>query len=454
MRKQGRKKDSGSGVGVQHNKTGEMKTDSGNLSLMEEVVADGNIREAIKRVKKNKGAPGVDSMSVDEVEAHLSRHWDSIKDKLLVGMYIPAPILRVEIPKPGKKEKRKLGIPTVQDRVIQQAILQVIQGLFDPDFSDNSFGFRPKRSAHDALARAKKHVQAGYNWVVDIDLEKFFDRVNHDMLMSRVARKVKDKTLLKTIRRYLKAGIMEHGVVVTNDEGTPQGGSLSPLLSNILLDDLDKELERRGHRFVRYADDCNIYVRSEKSSGRVLESVSHFLEKKLKLKVNRQKSSHGPSSQSSFLGFHIYLEENMVKIGICPNRLKFFRQKLKILLKRGRGSNIQWFVEYKLKAVLRGWLNYFRLCEEEAPFRKLDAWLRHRIRLLYWRQWKRARTRFRKLIKLGLRIKKPAWFKLRSLGPWRASQHVRVNNAMNLAFFDKLGLYSLLKKWKEYRMVQ
>jgi group II intron reverse transcriptase/maturase len=305
------------------------------------------------------------------------------------------------------------------------------------------------------LSRAKDYVNEGYLWVVDIDLEKFFDRVNHDMLMSRVARKVLDKHLLRVIGRYLKAGILENGVVVTNEEGTPQGGPLSPLLSNILLDDLDKELESRGHKFVRYADDCNVYVRSEKAACRVLNSLTRFISGRLKLRVNEDKSATGRTGQRKFLGFCVYRKADWsAGLRLYEQRVKDFRQKVKILLKRCRGSNVEWFVRKKLNLVLRGWFNYFRIVDVGEIFRSLDSWIRHRLRVIYWRQWKKPRTRIRKLVYLGLRLPTAVKVVTRSDGPWKSSMSFSVNIAMNVRYFCNLGLFSLHQKWLEYRKAE
>ncbi len=369
-------------------------------NLMEAVVERENMLNAFRRVVGNKGAAGVDAMSVDELKPYLQTHWERIKEQLLEGSYQPQPVRRVEIPKPGGKGMRKLGVPTVVDRLIQQALHQALNPLFDLDFSAHSYGFRSGRSAHQALCQAREHVASGRRWVVDLDLEKFFDRVHHDVLMSRVARKVGDKRVLCLIRRYLQAGIMEGGLVSQPTMGTPQGGPLSPLLSNILLDDLDKELERRGHRFCRYADDVNVYVASRRAGQRVLNSIEKFLTHRLHLRVNRQKSAVDRPWKRKFLGYSMTWHKRP-RLKVALSSVKRLRMVLKKAFRQGRGRNLGKFIE-DLTLTLRGWVNYFRLSEVKGIFEELDGWIRRRLRWIIWRQWKRAYARAKGLMRRGL----------------------------------------------------
>jgi len=411
-------------------------------SMMEAVVERENMSAALRRVKSNKGSAGVDGMSVDALGDYLREHWPRIKVELLSGCYQPEPVRRVEIPKSGGKGRRQLGIPTVLDRLIQQALHQVLQPVFDPFFSDSSYGFRPGRSAHQAVRTAREYASSGRSWVVDMDLEKFFDRVNHDILMSRLARRVKDRRVLGLVRRYLQAGVMDGGLVTRSTEGTPQGGPLSPLLSNILLDDLDKELERRGHAFCRYADDCNIYVRSRRAGENVLVSISRFLEKGLKLKVNRDKSAVDSPCNRSFLGYSMTYHMQP-RLKVAPASVARFKAKLRILFRQGRGRNLGWFIQEDLMPLIRGWLNYFRLAEVKGVFEELDGWIRRKLRCILWRQWKRAFTRARNLIKRGLSEAR-AWKSVTNgRGPWWNSGASHMNQAVPKRYFDTLGLMSL-----------
>jgi RNA-directed DNA polymerase len=411
---------------------------------MEEVLSRSNMLQAYHRVVGNKGAAGVDGMPVDELWAYCQEHWERHREELLGGTYRPSPVRKVEIPKPGGKGMRMLGIPTVLDRLIQQALLQVLTRLYDPMFSDSSFGFRPGRSTHEALDRAKEHIASGHRWVVDMDLEKFFDRVNHDILMSRLARQIKDKRILKLIRLYLQAGIMEGGVVSPRSEGTPQGGPLSPLLSNVLLDELDKELERRGHKFVRYADDCNIYVRSRRAGERVLDGVERFLSEKLRLTVNRAKSAVDRPWNRKFLGY-TFTHHHQPKFKVSPESVKRFKDRLREELRKARGRNVR-TVLAKLQPVLSGWVSYYRKSEVKKTFEDLDQWLRRKLRAIYWRQWKRPARRVRELIRLGIdRVR--AWVSVNNgHGPWWNAGASHMNQALPTRSFTQMGLISLVQK--------
>jgi RNA-directed DNA polymerase len=412
--------------------------------LIEQVVQRENLLAAYERVRANKGAAGVDGMSVDDLADFCRRHWPRVREQLLGGTYVPQPVRKVEIPKPDGKGVRMLGIPTVLDRLIQQALLQVLTPIFDPGFSDASFGFRPRRSTHQAVVRARDHIAAGHRWVVDMDLEKFFDRVNHDILMSRVARKVKDKRVLWLIRRYLQAGIMEGGVCSPRSEGTPQGGPLSPLLSNILLDELDKELEQRGHRFVRYADDCNVYVRSQPAGERVLDSLEKFLSRRLRLTVNRAKSAVARPWERKFLGYSVTVHKDP-KLKVSPQSVKRLKDKLRPVLRAGRGRSLA-RVCHELGPVLRGWVAYYRLSGVKAAFEALDEWLRRQLRCIMWRQWRRARTRFKELCRAGLYQKRAAASAYNGHGPWWNAGASHMNQALPTRTLRSLGLLSLLEE--------
>jgi RNA-directed DNA polymerase len=411
--------------------------------LMEEVLEAENLKKALKRVKANKGSPGIDGMTVEQLPEYLRQHWPTHRIQLLAGTYRPQAVKRVEIAKPGGG-KRKLSVPTVLDRFIQQAVLQVLQGEWDGTFSESSFGFRPGRSAHQAVSRSQEYVAQGYGYVVDIDLEKFFDRVNHDMLMARVARRVADKRLLKLIRAFLNAGVMENGLESPSVEGTPQGGPLSPLLSNLLLDDLDKELEKRGHRFVRYADDCNIYVRSERAGMRVMGSVKAFLTRKLKLKVNEEKSAVGKVGERKFLGFR-FTSGKQLKRAIAPQALVRFRKRVAELTRRTRGVSLERMVS-QLTPYLTGWRNYFGFCQTPSALRDLDSWVRRRLRCAVWKGWKRGRNRFVELRKRRVGRDLAAQAAGSPHGPWRLSRSPALSFAFPNAYFDSLGLPKLLAR--------
>lgn len=414
------------------------------LNLMEQICERSNLNRAYKRVKSNKGSCGVDGMSTLELFAWLSQNKEELIQSLLDGSYTPQPVLEVEIPKPGTKdETRKLGIPSVVDRLVQQAIHQVLEPIFDPGFSESSFGFRPGRSAHNAVQKASSYVQEGRVWVVDIDLEKFFDRVNHDILMSRLARKIKDKRLLKIIRRFLQSGIMRNGVCIERHEGTPQGGPLSPLLSNILLDELDKELEIRGHKFCRYADDHNIYVHSYKAGKRVYESIKSFLEKRLKLRINERKSTVSLSPRVKFLGFNIQLDG---RIFISSEAIHRAQEKIRRLTWRSRGKSFSEVIS-QLNIFLMGWLNYYRITSGRSKWRNLDSWIRRKLRCYKLKQKKKGSTIAQYLISLGVAEKEARQIGSSGKGWWRLSCTRAVHRALTKAWFKMQGLISLEERW-------
>jgi RNA-directed DNA polymerase len=371
--------------------------------LLEKVIDRNNLNLAYKRVKRNGGSHGVDGMKVDALLPYLKQHGNRIKQDLLEGKYRPQPVRRVEIPKPDGGV-RMLGVPTVVDRLIQQAIAQVLTPVFEREFSDHSYGFRPGRSAHDAIKQAHAYINEGYTTVVDIDLEKFFDRVNHDKLMYLLSRRIIDKRLLRLIRRYLESGVMIGGLVSPSREGTPQGGPLSPLLSNVVLHELDKELEKRDHRFCRYADDCNIYVKSQRAGERVMTSISEFIEKRLKLKVNRDKSAVDHVTRRKFLGFSFYRWRGGYRIRVDNKSVKRLMDKLRLLTSRSKGWSMNTRI-VGLNQVIRGWVNYFHLADMRKLCLRLDAWLRRRLRMCYWKQWKRIKTKHDNLVRFGI----PSW---------------------------------------------
>jgi len=405
--------------------------------LMEEVCERKNCWQAYKRVKANKGSSGIDGMKVGELSGYLKQHWPSIREQLLGGTYQPQPVRRVEIPKPDGGV-RKLGIPTVLDRFIQQAVMQVLQRSGDPTFSEHSHGFRPKRSAHQAIAKAQQYIAAGHRWVVDLDLEKFFDRVNHDRLMRAIARRVTDKRVLRLIGAFLKVGVMENGRVSPAKEGTPQGGPLSPLLSNLVLDELDRELERRKHRFVRYADDCNIYVRSQRAGQRVMHSVTGFLTRRLQLKVNEAKSAVARPGERKFLGFSFSYHKEP-KRRIAPKTLFRCKQKVRELTRRTRGSSLEQMTK-ELAAYLRGWKSYFGYCQTPSLLQQLDRWIRHPLRSMIWKQWKRGKQRYAKLRHLGVGRDLAAQTAGSPHGPWHLANRPDLSYALPIAYFDSLGL--------------
>jgi RNA-directed DNA polymerase len=412
--------------------------------LMEKIVSRGNMMAAYSRVVSNKGAAGVDKMPVTSLKSHLQTEWPRIKEELLAGKYHPQLVRKVEIPKPGGGT-RMLGIPTVLDRLIQQAMHQVLSPLFDPDFSVNSYGFRPGRSAQQAVKAARKHVESGLRWVVDLDLEKFFDRVHHDTLMSLVKRKVGDRVVLSVIDRYLKAGMLEGGLTTIRTEGTPQGGPLSPLLSNILLDELDKELERRGHKFCRYADDANIYVATRISGERVMASTTNYLSERLKLTVNRAKSAVDRPWKRTFLSYSMTWHRRP-RLTVAKKAVHRLKANLKAVFRRGRGKNIQSTIE-EASPKIRGWINYFRYSEIKGIFDELDGWLRRKLRCILWRQWKRPKTREKNLVQRGL-SKATAWKSAANgRGPWWNAGAAHMNKAFPKSYFDKKGLVSLMDQF-------
>ena len=409
--------------------------------LMEAVVARGNLQLAYQRVVENKGAAGVDGITVAEFKDYLKQHWPQIRAELLAGVYVPLPVRRVDIPKPDGG-LRTLGIPTVVDRLIQQALNQVLTPIFEPTFSEASYGFRPGRNAHQALKAAQHQVAAGKRWVVDMDLEKFFDRVNHDRLMSELAKKIEDARVLKLIRRYLEAGMMDEGVVSPRWEGAPQGGPLSPLLSNIVLTELDRELERRGHAFCRYADDCNVYVRSQRAGVRVLASITRFLRERLKLKVNAAKSAVARPWQRKFLGYSMTWHKSP-KLKVAPSSLKRFEDAVRERLRGAQGRSLSKTIE-QLNPLLQGWSAYFKLTQTKQPLAELDGWIRRKLRCVRWRQAKRVRTRARLLRRRGL-TEAYAWRSAKvGRGPWWNAGASHMNAAFPKAWFDSLGLVSLL----------
>src|SRR6266702_190288 len=412
------------------------------LGLMEEVCKRENLLEALRRVKANKGSAGIDGMTVGQLSGYLKEHWLTIREQLLNGTYTPQPVRRVEIEKPDGGGMRKLGIPTTLDRFLQQAVMQVLQRRWNPTFSDHSYGFRPGRSAHQAVAQAQLYLAEGYGWVIDLDLEKFFDRVNHDKLMGQVAKRVEDKRLLQLIRAFLNAGVMENGLVSPSVEGTPQGGPLSPLLSNLVLDELDRELERRGHRFVRYADDCNIYVRSERAGQRVMESITRFIAQKLKLKVNEAKSAVAKPQERKFLGFS-FTSGKELKRKIAPKAIVRFKERIREITHKARGQSMKKVME-ELAQYIKGWRGYFGFCETPSVLQGLDSWVRRRVRCAFWRQWKTGRKRFAELVRRGVSEELAANTAGSRRGPWHVSQSPALGIALSNAALASLGLPSLV----------
>ncbi|MFN3842982.1 MAG: group II intron reverse transcriptase/maturase [Rehaibacterium terrae] len=416
---------------------GHEETDSGRADLLRQALGRDNMQRAWQRVRRNGGSAGVDGRSIADTKVYLREHWPRIREELLSGTYRPSPVRRVAIPKPGGGE-RELGIPTVVDRLIQQALLQVLQPLIDPTFSEHSYGFRPGRRAHDAILQAQAHIEAGYRIVVDVDLEKFFDRVNHDVLMDRLSKRIADRAVLRLIRRYLDAGMMADGVVIERQAGTPQGGPLSPLLANVLLDEVDRELERRGHRFVRYADDCNVYVRSRAAGERVMAGLRR-LYGRLRLRINETKSAVASVFERSFLGYAFGRLPNAgVRRKVAPKALARLKDRLRQLTRRTRGRSIEQVVE-ELRAYLLGWKAYFRLARMPHVFGELDEWLRHRLRMLHLVQWKRGRTAYPASIALGA-SPVVAGTIAANLRRWWRNSALLLNTVLPIAYFDRLGV--------------
>jgi len=406
--------------------------------LMEEAVGSANVELALKQVRRNKGSPGVDGMTVDELPHYVAKHWEELRTELLAGSYQPKPVRRHEIDKEGGGV-RVLGIPCVLDRFIQQCILQTLQPRFDPTFSNHSYGFRPGRGAHQAIITAHRYIQEGRRWVVDVDLEQFFDRVNHDVLMGRLSKRIADKRLLRLIRRYLEAGMMASGIVTRREEGTPQGGPLSPLLANVLLDEVDKELEKRGHAFARYADDSNVYVRSERAGKRVMEALKG-LYAKLRLKVNESKSAVARVQDRKFLGYSfLIVKGNEVKIRVAPKALEKMKDRIRQITRRSGGRSMKMVIS-ELRQYLPGWKQYFRLADTPTKFRVLDGWVRHRLRAVQLKQWKCGTTAYGKLRARGLSIIDARIVASHMGHWWKASERGTVLKAFPPSYFDQLGV--------------
>jgi group II intron reverse transcriptase/maturase len=416
--------------------------------MLERILSKDNLNQAYKRVKANKGSPGVDGMTVEKLLPYLKQEGQALRQKILAGEYRPQPVRRVEIPKPDGGV-RQLGIPTVIDRMIQQAIAQELNKTVDADFSESSYGFRPKRRAHQAIMAARGYVEEGNKWVVDIDLEKFFDRVNHDKLMSLVARKVKDKRVLKLIRGYLESGIMMNGVKVKSEEGTPQGGPLSPLLANIMLDELDKELEKRGHKFCRYADDCNIYVKSQKAGGRVMESITQYIEEVLKLKVNRNKSAVDRPGRRKFLGFSFYVMKGKARNFIPKKPIAKFKAKVKEITSRSNGMSMETRMD-RLDWLISGWVNYFHIADMEKVAKELDQGIRRRLRMCFWKQWKKISTKHDNLVKLGVENHKAWEYANTRKGYWQTANSPILATTLTNEYLGKQGFISISERLSEY----
>jgi RNA-directed DNA polymerase len=440
--------------GVETDVTTRLRTKAGleqASELMDTVCERGNLKLAYRRVIENKGAAGVDGIGIAGFKDHLKQHWPTIKAKLLAGEFMPQPVRRVNIPKP-QGGVRTLGIPTLTDRLIQQALHQVLSPIFEADFSASSYGFRPGRNAHQAIKAAKRYVAEGRRFVVDMDLEKFFDRVNHDLLMEKLSKKIGDRRVLRLIRRYLEAGMMAAGIVSPRTEGTPQGGPLSPLLSNILLTELDRELERRGHAFCRYADDCNIYVKSQQAGERVMASITRFLADTLKLMVNTAKSAVARPWVRKFLGYSLTWHK-VPRLRIAPVSYQRLENRVREVLEGVRGRSLTTTIA-ELNPLLRGWMAYFRLTETKTALEELDGWIRHKLRCTMWRQWKRPYTRATNLMKAGLTEERAFCSAFNQRGPWWNSGASHMNQAFPKSFFDRLGLVSLLDTMRRLQCVQ
>lgn len=416
--------------------------------ILNQILSRENMLLALKRVEQNKGSHGVDMMPVQNLRTHIVENWQFIKEAILKGTYEPKPVRRVEIPK-SDGGVRLLSIPTVTDRLIQQAIAQVLSKIYDPMFSEHSYGFRPNRSAHDAVRKAQGYIKEGYRWVVDIDLEKFFDQVNHDRLMSTLAKRIHDKPLLKLIRKYLQSGVMIHGVVSSTEKGTPQGGPLSPLLSNIVLDELDKELEKRGHPFVRYADDCNIYVKSKRAGERTMASVQRFIERKLRLKVNEKKSAVDRPWKRKFLGFS-FIDAEEPKIRVAEESVKRMKKKVREITSRKMPYSMEYRIQ-KLNQYVFGWCGYFALADTKSIFRKMDGWIRRRLRMCLWKNWKTPKTRIRNLIKLGVPSWKAYEWGNSRKGYWRISNSPILHRTLGNSYWNDQGLKSLQERYEFLR---
>jgi len=415
---------------------------------MDQILSRENMLQALKRVEKNKGSHGVDMMPVQTLRQHILENWSSIKGHILNGAYEPQPVRRIEIPKPDGGV-RLLGIPTVTDRLIQQAIAQVLSRLYDPSFSDHSYGFRPGRSAHDAVRKAKGYIREGYRWTVDMDLEKFFDKVNHDRLMSTLAKRIDDKPLLKLIRKYLQSGVLINGIVLDTNEGTPQGGPLSPLLSNIVLDELDIELEQRGHKFVRYADDCNIYVKTKRAGERVMESIQSFIETKLRLKVNEKKSAVARPWKRKFLGFS-FTSNKEPKVRIAKESQQRMKKKIREITSRKMPYPMEYRIR-KLNQYLIGWCGYFALADTKTIFAELDGWIRRRLRMCLWKNWKKPKTKVKNLIRLGIADWQAyEWGNTRK-SYWRISKSPILHRTLGNSYWNRQGLKSLQARYETLR---
>jgi RNA-directed DNA polymerase len=419
--------------------------------MIQELLSRENLLSALKRVEANKGSHGVDGMSVKTLREHILQNWHQLRQAIEEGTYEPSPVRRIEIPKPDGKGIRLLGIPTVTDRFIQQAIAQVLNPVFDPQFSEHSYGFRPKRRGHDAVREAKQYMKEGYRWVIDLDLEKFFDRVNHDRLMAKLAEKVKDKMVLKLIRKYLQSGVMINGIVMDTNEGAPQGGPLSPLLSNVVLDELDKELEKRGHLFVRYADDCNIYVKTRKAGERVKKSITAFIENRLKLKVNQDKSAVDRPWKRKFLGFSFTWNKDP-KVRISPQSMKRVKATIREITSRKKPLSMEQRIK-ELNQYLTGWGGYYVLADTPSVFQGLDSWMRRRLRMCLWKQWKKPKTKVKRLLSLGIpKDKAFEWGHTRK-GYWRIAGSPILERSLDNQYWKSIGLKSLLDRYTHLRNI-